>query len=167
MTNIWFFLRFILPFYVFVDPLMGTIVSVFMDGPDGYFSFKAGRSWQWYHKWDKLADYWWYILIMVYALLHQLPIVNYLAILFILRSIGQFITLKKKESWMLIFFPNILENYWIAFVLFGSNILLPSYFYPVWIICIVIAVVREYLIHIKKAYAANYIFRLGIDWSKN
>jgi len=165
--NIWFSLRFLLPLYVFINPLVGTAISLFMDVPDGYFSFRAKMRWEWYHKWDKLADYWWYILIVTYSYVNNLPILKALLILFVLRSVGQFIILKKKESWMLIFFPNILENYFVAYLLIPK--FLPAFPYNLYIFatCTIIALIREYLIHIKKAYAANYIFKLGINWGIN
>lgn len=167
VVTVWFFLRFLLPLVVFVNPIAGQVISMTLDGPDGYFTFKAKKPWQWYHKWDKLADYWWYVLILVYSFAANLPILPSIIFLFIYRTMGQFITLKKKESWMLIFFPNILENYFIAYLIFGVKMLDTPLSTYVWVICIAIAIFREYLLHIKKAYAVNYIFKLGVDWNKN
>lgn len=163
----WFTLRFITPLYIFINPGIGTAASVFLDAVDGYFSFKAKKTWEWYHTLDKLADYWWYILIVVYSYVTHLPIFGTLLVLFLYRSIGQFISLRKKESWMLIFFPNILENYFIAYLIFGRLMLVEPISLYIWMVCIAFAFAREYVLHIKKAYAANYIFKLGINWDLN
>lgn len=167
IVYLWFALRVVLPLVIFINPVAGQIVSMALDAPDGYFTFKSKKSWEWYHRKDKIADYWWYILIVIYTYYAHLPILAPIVLLFLYRSVGQFLTLKKQESWLLIFFPNILENYFIAYLIFGNNILDKQFSLYIWSACIVIAVFREYLLHIKKAYAVNYLFKLGVNWNKN
>lgn len=162
--------RFVIPFFIFNAPIQATIASLLSDSLDGYVGYRLGWKWKTYHFWDKTLDYWWYIFIFLYSV--NLKIFPVILILFAYRSIGQFLSLKKSNTKYLVWFPNILENYFIFYVLtlifpkldflFGSDWVVTTF-----IVSLLLAITREHVLHVRKFSVLNYLFKLRFNWSDN
>jgi phosphatidylglycerophosphate synthase len=164
------FFRFIVPLFIFSHPIGATLASLALDGIDGYIAFRAGWKHPIYNRYDKLADYWWYVCILLYCA--HLPIYPMVLILFLYRSVAQLISIVSGNHAIFLWFPNLLEPFFIGYIL--------TYIFPdlsVWfegshqivplIISLVTSVPREYIIHIKQISVAHYLFHLDFDWKKN
>ena len=172
-------LRIITPLTIFYSPTLALIISMALDGLDGTVVYLAKWKWRNYHYFDKILDLWWYIFILIYAI--GIRIEKMIIILFIYRALGQIISLilvhQNRESGVLLFFPNILENYFLVYLVgrwFQSISDLYNDEIPIipLIIASVIAILTELRLHIKKKYAANYLFKLiridvNIVWKEN
>lgn len=162
--------RLIVPFFIFSHALITITISLLFDNMDGYVSYRAGLNWKKYNTLDKLLDYWWYIFILIYSIpLNIFPII---LILFLVRSIGQFMAIKTQNTRCLLYYPNALEFFFIFYVVHktifpsgilfeGINIVIP------FITSIILAATQEYRIHIKKQYFANFFWKLDLDWKRN
>ncbi len=157
------------PFFVFIHPGITAIIVYCLDSIDGFLAFKSKFAWTQYNTMDKLLDYWWYVFILIFMIGNELfPIVM---ILFIYRSIGQILCIVTKRDSLLLLFPNIHEHFfWLyLFSLYTGlsiyfkygNVIIPL------LIATIIAVSKEYVLHIKKSYMANYLFHMKINWNKN
>lgn len=178
---VWFvaLLRILLPLTIFYSPIFALIASMALDGVDGTVVYLAKWKWRNYHYFDKTLDFWWYILILIYGL--SIRIEKMIIVLFLYRALGQVISIilvyLNRESGVLLLFPNILENYFLLYLIgrwFPSVSDLYDHEIPIipLIIASMIAIITEIRLHIKKKYAANYLFkRLGIDvnivWKDN
>ena len=76
----WELIRLLVPFLIFSNPLLASVLAVFFDEPDYILFYKAGYRWKIYNFVDKMMDYWWYIFITFYSL--HLPIVSTILVLF-------------------------------------------------------------------------------------
>lgn len=164
-------LRLTTPIYILLHPYWLTLASLLLDASDGYLAFRAKWTHHAYHIFDKLMDYWWYIWILIYST--ELTIFPVIFILFIYRTIGQIVSVATYKPITLAWFPNVLENYFIACLIAAPFPMLRFYFidrlqiYPL-IICAIIALIREYIIHIRKITIGNYLFRgLNFHWDIN
>lgn len=164
------FLRFVSPPLVLVNPIAGTAINLTLDAIDGYVAFRAKLTHQAYHIYDKLLDYWWYLWIVIAS--RHLAIFPILWITFLFRTPGQFLALLRKNPIYLFWFPNILESFYVGYVL---SLIFPV-FTPLFSpsrqiiplgIATAVALVREYILHVKRLFAANYLFHLHMNWDNN
>lgn len=162
--------RFLLPFFLFSYPIIVIIFSVLLDTLDGHIAFWAGWRWRNYNTYDKLLDWWWYVWVLLFCL--QTPIFGVMGILFLFRSIGQFLALISSNPKYFVWFPNIFEKYFLLF--FGSWFITPpaalfSGWYQVIPLTasIILAIWFEYIAHIDKKNVGAKLFHLPIDWKKN
>ncbi|OGG30509.1 hypothetical protein A2973_04095 [Candidatus Gottesmanbacteria bacterium RIFCSPLOWO2_01_FULL_49_10] len=161
--------RLVTPLYLSFYPFEITLASLFLDAVDGYLAFRARWSHHAYHMYDKTMDYWWYVGILLFAT--DLPIFPVIFILFVYRTVGQIVSIALYKPLTLAWFPNILENYFIAYLMTWMFPSWSTYFidknqiYPL-VICGAVAIIREYIIHIRKITIGNY-FGLKFHWEKN
>ncbi|OGK23417.1 hypothetical protein A3A46_03150 [Candidatus Roizmanbacteria bacterium RIFCSPLOWO2_01_FULL_37_13] len=164
------FLRLLAPFLIFFNPLMTSVLSLIFDEADFYLFYKSGYKWIYYHIIDKLLDYWWYIFILIYSL--DKPIKFFVIILFIYRSLGQFLSIISRNEKLLLLFPNILERYFNIYILLlylgFSKVLLESWNIALLALGTIIAFYIEWINHIKKPYyITKKIFKVDVGrWDK-
>lgn len=140
-------------FVVFVSPFLSVVVSHILDAFDSIFAYKAKYTWKQYTKYDKYLDYWWYIFILIYSV--NKPIWQVILVLFILRSIGQILVFFTTKHEYLFWFPNILEHYFVLYVLaltFSPTYLYyfeGNYIYWPLAIAIITKMPQEYILHVR------------------
>lgn len=163
-------LRILVPFSIFFHPVAATAASIILDSLDGYMGFRAGMTHRGYHTYDKLMDYWWYMFILLYSV--DLSIFPVIFILFVYRTAGQIVSLTLQKRSMLFWFPNILEHFFIAYLL--ATIfpimapLVSDRLQPLALsICFAIAMTREYWLHVKNKSVTQDIWGIDFDWRKN
>ena len=144
-------MRVLLVFLIFSRPYLAVVLSLFFDAFDSWIAYKAGFSWREYTRYDKLLDYWWYIFILIFS--RSEPIFGVMVILFVIRSIGQLITVVTGNDHYLFWFPNIFENYFLVYLIIkmfapefltfftGTGILIPL------AISFVFKMPQEYVLH--------------------
>lgn len=163
-------LRAVFPPIIFTHPFVAMFINLFLDAPDGFISYKAGWPWKKYHVYDKIFDWWWYVFILIYSF--SLPVFSVILILFSMRSVGQLYSAITKDEKFLLYFPNIMEWYFVLYMV--ATRLLSSGFEVfslgnliLLLIATIVAISQEYRIHVKKSYLANSMFGCAIDWEKN
>lgn len=157
--------RVLLVFLIFKYPLLALILSYVLDDIDSMITYKSGLSWEFYTRYDKLLDYWWYIFVLFFA--WNSIAFNVLLILFVIRTIGQVIVLFTTKHEPLLWFPNIFEHYFILYLLsklfwpqyltyfVGFNVIIPLF------IATITKMPQEYLLH-RKGWFYN-----SRTWSKS
>lgn len=161
------FLRVITPPLVLKWPFEIAILNILvLDNFDVYFASKACWGKRNYFIYDKIMDYWWYIFILLYGL--GTPFKYVFIVLFVYRTIGQIACFYKER--VLIYFPGIIEPYFFGFVLLmkfypGLLVYIPGQI-SLLILATVIALLREYIAHIKKIDVSKKIIGIGQDWKK-
>lgn len=157
-------IRLLLPVTVFIHPVLAILLSQFFDGIDGQIFFNHGHKWKDYNRLDKVLDYWWYIFIVVYSVLHLPAVFPVLLALFLYRTVGQIIGTTFNTDKAYIFFPNIFE--W----LFVYTIFLQSFDLSLWVtlaLSTITALFVEWSIHHSEIhFASKYIFKKEIKWNK-
>ena len=154
--------RILIPFIIFVHPLIAFVFSQVADAFDGQMYFNAKVRWHVYNRIDKTLDYWWYIFIIIYFNIH-FPSLFILAVgLLIYRTIGQFYSMYFNKEKVFIFFPNILEWFFVLLILFpnintfialGASVLIGIYF--------------EWVIHFSSMHwISKYVFKKEIIWRR-
>lgn len=164
------FFRFIIPPFVLIFPIITTIASNVLDSIDGYFAYRAGLRYKRYNQYDKILDLWWYVFILLYSV--ETPAFQMIFILFVYRTVGQVVALTIADHRTFIWFPNILELFFIAYLL--STIspvfapLISRQLEPFTLgVCLLISLLREYVLHVKRASAAQFLLGIRFDWSLN
>ena len=161
-------LRALAPFLVFYNPILAEVATASLDAPDGYMSNKAGWSWRRYHLLDKVFDLWWYIFIFIYSF--RLQIFPVILALFVFRLIGQVVSLAKMKEQVLLFFPNILESYFVAYLVTLVSPGFSVFFYNNQIIVLAVSLLfslsQEYRIHIQRLYFITLFWKLKVKWDK-
>lgn len=154
-------LRIGIPFLVFAHPLIALTSSLLLDNIDGQLFYETGAKWSYYNVVDKLLDYWWYIFIVLYLL--NTPIFGIAILLFLYRSIGQFIGIVKKDEKIYRWFPNVLEWFFLLYLL------LPHLeIYVSLTISFLWSLFVEWFIHTSNAHiVSKYIFHHEINWKRN
>lgn len=145
--------RFLTVFTVFSSPLLAIILAHLLDAFDSIFAYKANYTWKKYTRYDKLLDYWWYIFILIYSF--GKPIWQIVLILFLIRSVGQILVLITSKHEYLFWFPNILEHYFVLYVL--ALAIFPQFLYYfegsqiIWplLIATITKMPQEYILHVK------------------
>ncbi|MBI4226005.1 hypothetical protein HY612_02725 [Candidatus Roizmanbacteria bacterium] len=151
-------LRIIVPFLIFKYPLLAFILSFLLDSIDGQLFFSSGFRWELYNFTDKLLDLWWYLFILIYLQTANVFLLS--AILLIYRMTGIIYILISKKERLYIFFPNVLEWFFLIYLIFPQTeivlALIISFFWAIFV---------EWLVHISKFHLlSKYIFRDEIKW---
>ena len=148
------FLRFTTPLLIFNYTWVAVVLSLGLDWVDSWFAFKAGVTWDFYSRYDKFLDFWWYIFILLFSInLEILPIIS---ILFFYRSIGQFLMLLTRKEKYFFWFPNILERFFLVYLV--SILLLGQMKFGVGaqllmlLLATAITLPLEYFLHVKGYY---------------
>lgn len=164
------FLRFLFGPTIFFFPRLTSVISFLLDWMDGEIFKRAGYSHKQYSFYDKSLDYYWYIWILLYILLIDIPYKVLFISLFLFRTVGQILYfLTKKEIYLLIFFNafEILFFYYLAVTFKTANIeLLQPFAMEIALIIIIgIVLIREYILHFRKANLSNMFFGHPTMWS--
>lgn len=163
-------LRIFTPALIFVYPTLAAILNIIvLDGVDGLAFSNAGLSHKSYITYDKLIDFWWYGFIVLFF--WTKPLFTIFFLLFLFRSFGHWISIiTRKEIW-LFYFPAIIEIYFIGFLI-ALNFPQLKFFYQGGFIyyslafATIIALVREYVIHITRKSVGKVLLGVGPKWSK-
>lgn len=158
MFLVWAFARFAICFFIFKYPLFVTITSLLLDWGDFLICKKAGFSWSQYSSYDKTMDYWWYLFILFYSL--GKSIASIIIVLFVFRTIGQYLIFIRKKEIYFTLFPNVLESFFTFYVLAQSfpyinQLFSRSYPFNALLISFLIAIVRELYLHTFKIRPEN------------
>lgn len=148
-------LRLILGPAIFISVWLSSLSTFLLDWADSELFKRASFLWRRYAIYDKILDYYWYLFILAYIFLYEIPSRETFLILFLFRSIGQILFFLTKKEQYFFLFPNIFE---ILFYFYLLSLLFPKlhpYMYFPKIIFPLLAItpmvlVREYIAHIKK-----------------
>jgi len=156
---------------IFLHPLWGVLVLAFLDVADAFtyrymmdepyilmFSVKGTKAY--YHKYDKIADIFNEIAMVLYAGLIWQDFL--LIILFVWRMIGLTIWYFKPKDWLMLIFPNVFFNLFLVRAFFETMIpaylfIFETYFILFFVAVLMVTVIHEYLIHVLK-------YKKGITW---
>jgi len=159
------FARIFLVFFIFKWPLPVAIAELFLDNIDSGVAYKSGMRWPSYTRYDKSIDLWWYLFILIFSF--NKIIFPMILVLFIVRFVGQVLTLITRDERYLFWFPNILENYFILYLVvitFSPNLI--YYFSGNFIIfplllSFISKMPQEYILHMNSP-----LYGGGKNWSK-
>lgn len=158
-------MRFITPLFIAKFPLPATILSMILD-VDALVAQKSQLTWRQYHRLDKILDYWFYIWILLFSL--NKPIAPYMIAIFAFRSIGQYLSFKTYKTKYLIFFPQIIDLYLLAYLFSNYFVFLKPYFvgsnnWYVIAVLMVIGLLKEFSIHVFDLSLAGFL-RVKSSW---
>jgi hypothetical protein len=161
-------LRIVTPLFIFKFPLPATLASMILD-LDAYIAQRAGLRWREYHRIDKILDFWFYIIILLYSL--DKPIVPYITGLFIFRSIGQFLSIKTYNTKYLIYFPQAVDLYFLVYlfslrIAFLKPVLVGEENIKLLLILLALGLAAEFWIHIFHFSLAGFLGS-KISWKDN
>ncbi len=165
-----FFLRLIVPFFIFTYPLWTIFIASFLDLYDGEVASKRVLTHSQYQIYDKILDLWWYTLVFFYVLVNFPQHALFFLTLYFYRLIGEsfFFFFRKRE--VLFFFPNLFENAFLLLyfynLLVGINIFDSDLLYAYLSIAFFIKLFQEYLIHIKKITFSEKLFGIKKNWAE-
>lgn len=171
---LWFLLgfvevvRFIAPLFIFLNPVIVSIIAFSFDVLDGPIAIQLNFSWKKYNLLDKIMDNWWYLFIVLY--MRQTPLYPVFILLWAYRIVGTLLVLKNHQESTYLYFPNILEWFFYIFLLFQLLNGLPTfYLLPVQIIIfatsVLISVLVEWSVHIeKKSRIATGLLGVKMNW---
>jgi hypothetical protein len=108
--------RLILPFLLWWNALVGTILVLLADLADGEvfrraFAFQKNNK---YQRIDKGLDFYWYVFALIYST--RFSFFNALLFFFLFRALGTILFFLKKDRKFLVLFPNIFENLFIFYI---------------------------------------------------
>jgi len=146
------------PFLIFSYPLPAFLLSVLFDSFDGQLFYLLGFRWHQYNTIDKILDYWWYFFILLF--LRGQPVFTIGLILFLYRGIGQIIGIVKKNEKAYLYFPNILEWFFLTNLLFPN-----SQTFILLLVSISWSLFVEWLMHKSNLHiVSKYIFHQEMKW---
>ena len=164
-------LRLIASPLIFISPWFASISSFGLDWIDGEIYKRNGYTIKQYKPIDSLIDTYWYICILLFINLSQIPGLYILNLLFIFRMIGQIIYMITQKREIFFLFPNFFEIFFF-FYLFSTifpqlnpYLYWPNSIYPLLVI-IPIVLYREWLVHIKKANLSDFFTGKKTYWNK-
>ena len=141
---------------LFFSPRLAAVISIVLDVIDGEFFKRADYTYPQYTFYDKLLDYYWYIWILAYLFVADIPHKFLFLFLFLYRTCGQMLYFKTHKRIFFLIFPNVFETlffYYLLVVPVGAQTSL--YFeYPflleALLFIIGFALIREGIIHVRK-----------------
>ncbi len=158
-------IRTIFPLWVFINPIQGIIIALITDGYDYYLLCRYGKiSNDLYQYQDKILDYYWYVLILIYTYLYIPSIFIQLLLLstFVFRSLGQLIYMLNHNEGIFLYFPNIQEPIFWLWIIYPSLLDQQLLFISVTVI-VLIKIIIEYYVHIIHVNPVNQLLHsLGI-----
>jgi hypothetical protein len=134
--------------YMFVDPIVGILVSFFFDIIDSWILYMFGVPYKgYYHSIDKRLDYLQYIIMI--PLVVRYPIFPYFIAVLIYRTIGDLLVYITGKRYYFLFFPNFVEYIVLIFLVIDRYSLPVKWDNP-YIITALIAIklVQEGVLHI-------------------
>jgi len=148
-------LRVVLGPAIFISVWLSSLLTFLLDWADGEFFKRAGYPHSKYTLYDKILDYYWYVFILIYIFLYDVPSKRVFLILFLFRSLGQILFFLTKKEIYFFLFPNIFEigfYFYLITLLFpelDSFMYFPKIIYPLLVITLVV-LIREYIVNIRK-----------------
>lgn len=165
-------LRLIFAPIIFIFPVFTAIFVFVIDWIDGDFFKRSGRKHLQYSSIDKFLDYYWYIFILAYVLINNVPGKYVLLFLFIYRTSGQLLYFYTKKRRYLFYFPNVFELYFYFYLLtiyipqWQSYMYFPKTILPLAVLTLLIALPREYILHIRNLHLSESLFHQKSRWKK-
>ena len=108
-------LRIIGYFVIFVNPVVGVLLSMFLDIIDGLLFGFGGFSLEEYHRFDKPVDYIQYVFMLIPAYFQ--PIFTIYVALLLFRTVGMLLYRRYHSRWLFVIFPNVAEYYFLLYFL--------------------------------------------------
>lgn len=147
-------LKFLLPIAMLVYPFQASWANFVLDSIDGDILMHFGLEGYTYQSVDKLADYFTYIMMLIVGM--RWKIKNKIVLLFLYRTIGQFLFFTTRNDFMFIFFPNFLEPLFMIYslLLFKASSEAKAFSiysrrkWLIWVIIITFKMWNEYNIHV-------------------
>lgn len=148
--------RLLIPLTILRFPIAGVLTSMYLDLQDfNYLTIRTTQDMTNYQTWDKFMDIY-YLTIAFLTTLHWKEVfAKKMSILFYFyRALGVLVLFFFHERFMLVFFPNIFENFFLFYLLFKKFTNNAKLFTTLPITTIVIAsivmpkLVAEYYLHI-------------------
>ncbi len=164
-------LRLIFGPFIFVSPIISTLVIFILDGFDGEIMKRSGYARHEYSTYDKIMDYWWYIWIFLFVLYSNVPAKNIFIVLFLYRTVGQLIYLLYHKGIILFLFPNVFESlfyyYLVATLLHQEQFFFSQPLLTYAIIALTIPkLIQEYLVHIRLMNLSGMYLKKTSYWPK-
>lgn len=121
-----FWVRFLAYFLIYLSPVWGMVLAIFLDSWDWDYLEKYKVSKDWYHRIDKVVDYLEYLVII--PLILGTPIASLYMIFLVWRTIGTILYFfAGMKTRLFILFPNVAEYLALAYFIsetyqFGWNV---------------------------------------------
>ena len=156
---------------IFLMPRVTALIEFIIDWVDGELYKRAGYAQPQYSLYDKILDYYWYIWILIYILVNNIPFRSFFILLFAYRSFGQILYLITKKEIMFLLFPNIFEIFFLYYLV----VTIPGKTTPlllapaIWIALASITVIvlfREYILHLRRSNLSRLILGHATFWPK-
>jgi len=113
-------LRVLSAFLIIISPLWGFLVFEFIDYWDAHFFINVAKTkWSYYQKLDKRLDVLGFLAMVLVGLTYG--VFGFLLSLLIFRLIGQLLYEIVKKQLVLTAFPNLIEVFYIWFILLESS----------------------------------------------
>ncbi len=162
-------LRLILPFFLWRNVFVASLLIVFADWLDGDIFRRAFSSMRnnTYQIIDKSLDLYGYCFALVFTV--GSPIFTIFLLLFLWRLAGYLIFLFKRERKILVFFPNVFELFFLFYILtlaFPSlEVLLEGdHLLASLLLLTIVKVVWEYLLHVTHFFTSIYERFVDAEW---
>jgi len=160
--------RLIVPFFLWKNPFLITVLTVFLDIIDGeFFRFATfSKNNDVYQKIDKLLDFYWYTFILQY--LAGSSLFPLFLVLWGIRLIGNIIYFLRNKREICLLFPNVFENLFFAYIFavtfpICAFFLSKEFFIYTFLIAFFLKIAQEYFLHIRK-FSFHDRF-LGSKWT--
>jgi hypothetical protein len=157
-------LKFTLPFIMIFFPFAAGWANFILDSIDGDILVPLGLANENYQIIDKIADYVTYICMVIWAYKNKAIIKKEILIVFLLRTIGQFMFFITRNELSLFFFPNLVEPLFLFFVTMlifrGKELTEKFYKKYIWIIWIVILIYKfqdEWFTHVSNLDRSDFL----------
>lgn len=146
------FLKYILPFGMFLFPFQVSFANFILDSVDGDILMHWGLPFVLYAPIDKTADYLTYFVMLLVG--RKWKIKKTILALFLYRSVGQILYFATGHDKYLFYFPNFLEP---LFILFSALVFVDrkmayerykKYILSIWILIILYKMWNEYNLHV-------------------
>jgi hypothetical protein len=154
---------------IFLSPVIATVGNVLLDGFDGELYKQSGYARPQYSIYDKILDYYWYVWILMFILLTDVPLKYIFVGLFLYRTLGQLLFIRFNKGIILFLFPNIFEKfffyYLFANIIGQDNIFMhQSLIMPILLFITIISIALEYSIHLKRINLSGIYLRKKTFW---
>lgn len=149
-------LRLLVPLLILRWPIFGMLASMYLDLQDfNYFTIRTEQDMTNYQTWDKVMDIYYLSIAFYTSLSWKEKLAKKISIFFFsLRALGVVVLLFVHARELLLFFPNIFENFFLFYLLFKTFTNNARLFTSVLatsaiLACIIIPkVIAEYYLHI-------------------
>jgi len=114
--------RLLIPLTILRWPIIGVLASMYLDLQDfNYFTIRTEQDMANYQAWDKIMDIYYLAIAFYTSLSWKETLARKLSIFFFsLRAFGVLVLLFVHSRELLLFFPNIFENFFLFYLLFKT-----------------------------------------------